>query len=119
MLGKKICRGSIRPCFHRCPKGNFTIVKKLSTIYATPISMLRKDVEKAQMITKKTTEDANVIIVNTDISLAMSGAYDSVFVNGGVNNLVLVTALTLDNAYFRRTVDGNCLMFSDLTSASQ
>lgn len=94
-------------------------MKKLSTIDATPISMLQKKVEKPQMVTKKTTEDANVIIVNTVISLTMTGAYDSVFVKCGVNNVVLLTALTLDNAYFRRTVDGNCLMFSNLTCASQ
>ncbi|KAG8184406.1 hypothetical protein JTE90_004578 [Oedothorax gibbosus] len=70
------------------------------------ILLLQKQFEKAQIITKQATEDVDVLIVQTAISL--SSEHDSVVVIGeDIDLLVLVTALAPENVYFWKSGRGN------------
>lgn len=81
------------------------------------VFMLWNEFEKLQMVIKQANEDADVLILNTDLFFA-------VIVNGEEIDIhILVASLTLDNVYFRKTRRGKlseylfsnkCLQFKEV-----
>ncbi|GBN50865.1 hypothetical protein AVEN_64315-1 [Araneus ventricosus] len=71
------------------------------------IDLLKKFLQKANVTVKQAVEDANVLIVETAVSVKFQ--YDNIFVVGeGIDFLVLLTGLDpmKENLYFRKCGKG-------------